>query len=239
MATEQEHIEREIARTRQQLGQDVDALAEKVSPTQAARRGVGRARSALVSAKDSVMGSAGDAAGTTRDRAAQLGNEVTDTAGQVRDSAEQAAQTAKHEVRRRTEGNPLAAGVIAFGLGWLVSSLIPTTPVEEQMGGTIRDVGQDKLAPVKDEVTSAAREMADNLKEPAQQAAQSVKETAASAASTVKEEGTSQAQDLSGQARNAAETVRDDAGSDQSRGQRSGQRPSTGRAPANPSPTNP
>jgi uncharacterized protein YjbJ (UPF0337 family) len=211
VATEQEQLERDIQRTRQQLGQDVDALAEKVSPAQAARRGVGRAKSALVSVKETVMGSASDMASTSRERTANLGHEVTDTAGQVRESAGQAAQTAGREVRRRTEGNPLAAGVIAFGMGWLVSSLVPATPVEERIGEAVRDVGQDKLGPVKDEVTAAAREVAGQLKEPAQQAAESVKETAAKAAATVKDESSGQAQNLTGRARSAAETVREDA----------------------------
>lgn len=222
MATEQEQLEREIVRTRNQLGQDVDLLAEKVNPAQVARRRVSRVRGAFSSAKDRVMGSAGDAAGSTRDRAAGVGQSVADTAGQVRDSAGQAVetagdavQTAGREVRQRTEGNPLAAGLIAFGFGWLASSLIPASRVEERVGATVRDVGQEKLGPVRDEVTSAAREVADNLKEPARDAAQSVKETASDAASTVKYEGTSQAQDLSGQAKDAAGNVRDTATSDQ------------------------
>lgn len=216
MGTEQEQLEREIQRTRQQLGQDVDALADKVSPTQAARRGADRAKSALVSAKESVMGSAHDAAGTTRDRAADLGHEVSDTAGQVRDSAEQAAQTAGRQVRRRTEGNPLAAGLIAFGIGWLVSSLIPASPAEERLGETVRDLGEEKLGPVKEQVTAAAKEAAAELKEPAKEAAASVKETATDAVTTVKDQGTSQAQDLTGHARSAAETVREDATGDHS-----------------------
>lgn len=207
MATEQDQLERDIERTRQQLGQDVDALAEKVSPTQAARRGVGRAKSALVSVKETVMGSANDMASTTRERTANVGHELSDTAGQVRESAEQAAETARREVRRRTEGNPLAAGLIAFGIGWLVSSLIPATPVEERVGEAVRDAGQDTFGTVKDEVTSAARDVADQLKEPAQQAAESVKQTAADAASTVKDETSGQAQDLTGQARSAGNTV--------------------------------
>jgi uncharacterized protein YoxC len=207
VATEQDQLERDIQQRRQQLGQDVDALAEKVSPTQAARRGVGRAKSALVSVKESVMGSASDMASTTRERTANMGQELTDTAGQVRESAEQAAETAGREVRRRTEGNPLAAGLIAFGIGWLVSSLVPATPVEERVGEAVRDVGQDKFGAVKDEVTSAAQDVAGQLKEPAQQAAESVKQTATEAAATVKDESSGQAKDLTGQARSAGNRV--------------------------------
>jgi uncharacterized protein YoxC len=228
VATEQEQLEREIFHTRQQLGQDVDALTEKVSPTQAARRGVGRARSALVSAKDAVMGTAGDAAGTTKDRAAQVGHGVADTAGQVRDSAGEMAQTAGEQVRRQTEGNPLAAGLIAFGIGWLASSIIPASRPEQRVGEALRDAGQDTMGTVRDEVTSAARDVADNLKEPAQQAAQTVRERATDAASTVKDEGASQAQDLSGKAQKAAEAVRDDARTgDQANGRPPGTPPLT------------
>jgi uncharacterized protein YjbJ (UPF0337 family) len=210
VATEQEELEREIVRTRAQLGRDVDALTEKVSPTQAAKRRVGRARSALVSAKDTVMGTASDAAGSTRDRASNLAQDVGSTAGDLRETAGQTAQSAGQEVRRRTEGNPLAAGMIAFGIGWLASSVLPATRAEKRLGETVRDVGQEKLAPVKEQATSAAREVAENLKEPAKEAVDSVKETASQATQTVKDEGSSQTQDLTQQTRKSAETVRDE-----------------------------
>jgi hypothetical protein len=44
VATEPQRIEREILHTREQLGEDVDALVEKLDPRRVAAREVARAR---------------------------------------------------------------------------------------------------------------------------------------------------------------------------------------------------
>ena len=59
-----EEIRRDIARTRSELSENVNALGDKVNPGSIAKRQVGRARGAAVSVKDAVLGSASDAADT-------------------------------------------------------------------------------------------------------------------------------------------------------------------------------
>jgi hypothetical protein len=56
-ASDPDEIRREIERTQANLSFDVDALAEKVTPSKIVERRVGRARSAASRWKDKVMGS--------------------------------------------------------------------------------------------------------------------------------------------------------------------------------------
>jgi hypothetical protein len=110
-------------------------------------------------------------------------------------------------VIRQTQGNPLAAGLIAFGVGWLVSSLLPATRKEQQLAQqaetAFREHKDELLAPAK----QAAQEVGEQLKPAAQQAVEEVKGTAQGAAQTVKQEGQSAAQDVQGQAQQSRESV--------------------------------
>ena len=106
--------------------------------------------------------------------------------------------------RRRTEGNPLAAGLVAFAAGWLVSSLLPATRAEERAAEAIQDKARDLAEPVQQELSGVASDMKDNLQSTAQESVQSVKDTATDAASTVKDEGTTQAQSVKEDAQSSA-----------------------------------
>ena len=92
-------------------------------------------------------------------------------------------------VARKAQGSPIAAGLIAFGAGLLVSSLLPASRVEQQAAEKVKDTAQ----PMVDDLTDTAKEVAENLKEPAQQAMEEVKSTATDAAATVKDDATSAA----------------------------------------------
>src|SRR6478609_6861368 len=115
MSTDPEQIRREIERTRSDLSDNVNALGDKVSPGSIAKRQVGRVRGAATSVKETVMGSAADAADSAGSAAGTVGDAVADAPGAV---------------ARRAQGSPIAAGLIAFGAGLLVSSLLPASRVE-------------------------------------------------------------------------------------------------------------
>jgi hypothetical protein len=224
-----EQIRREIERTQAALSQDVDALTDKVTPGKIVERRVDRARDAATRLKETVMGT-GDTyggssgyAGEVRSAASQAADRVSGTAsaaassvqdaassaaGTVQDAASTAAgavQEAPQAIRRQTRGNPLAAGLIAFGAGWLVSSLLPATRREQELAGQAKQVAQEKVAPVAQQV---AGEVKDNLREPAQQAVDSVTATAQDAKETVADEGRSAARDVLGPPQDAAGTFR-------------------------------
>ena len=177
-----EQIRLEIERTRAELATDVDTLHEKVSPSAIASRRTQAAKSRLSTAKDKVMGSSHSATSS----ASSTGHDIAD-----------GAKHAPQAVRQQTQGNPLAAGVIAFGTGWLISSLLPASEKEKQ--ATME--AKDKVSEHSDALTAPLKESAQNAKENlqphAQQAADSVKSTATDAAGNVKGEAQHAKQDLS------------------------------------------
>ena len=88
MAEDPEQLEREIERTRIKLGQDIDALEEKVNPKKVAHRSVDRAKEAAkekaAEAKEKVAGVAGaakDKAAEAKDKAAEAKDKVTSDSG--------------------------------------------------------------------------------------------------------------------------------------------------------------
>jgi ElaB/YqjD/DUF883 family membrane-anchored ribosome-binding protein len=182
--TDPDQIREKIEHTRADLSQNVNALTDTVNPAHAAKRQAAQVKRAVSGAKEKVMGSAGSSLGSTR---SAVGDTVSGAAGQAR------AQTA---------GNPLAAGLIAFGVGWLAGSLIPASSAEQQAATKVKDTA----APV---VTGAAKEVAGNLKEPTQQAMESVKDTGTDAAATVKDESTSAVQSVRDQVQDAKDTVQE------------------------------
>jgi len=188
MSNDPEQIRREIERTRLELSDNVNALGDKVNPGSIAKRQVGRVRGAATSVKEAVMGSAADAADTGQQVATTMGDAVTN---------------APNAVARKAQGSPIAAGLIAFGAGLLVSSLLPASRVEQQAAEKVKDTAQ----PMVDDLTDTAKEVAGNLKEPAQQALEEVKSTATDAAATVKDEATSAADDVKSQAQDSKDTI--------------------------------
>ncbi|MGT2426063.1 DUF3618 domain-containing protein [Amnibacterium kyonggiense] len=176
-------IRRNIEARRADLSDDVDALAEKVNPSSIADRQKEKVKDRVRSARDSVMGatrSAKDALPGGHDAAGVAGSAVG---------------TAK--------GHPLVVGLIAFGAGWLLSSLVPTADAERGLASTAKE----KAGPLVDGAKEAAKDVAQQLKEPAQEAAAHVRDTATDAAGAVKEEGRSAASDVRGTAADAKDDV--------------------------------
>jgi gas vesicle protein len=208
---ESEQLRQEIDRTRRELGTDVDALTEKVSPKRVVERRVDKTKDAIGGLKERVMGTTSDvtssAGDTVSSAAAGLQGGVQNAASTVGDTASSTAYAA----RRKAEGNPLAAGVIAFGLGWLVSSLLPASQKERELAHTVKDQAQPAVQAVGQQAGQALSEVKDNLQEPAQQAAQSVKEAATDAAGTVKDDARSAASDVKDQAQDSGQQVRQQA----------------------------
>jgi hypothetical protein len=205
MSNNPEDIKRDIEATREELSRDVDALSEKVSPSRVLERRVDKAKEAVGGVKDKVMGvatSAGDNGGLSPQ------DKVSSAASTVAGAATSAPDVA----RSQTRGNPLAAGLIAFGVGWLASSLLPATQKEQDVALAVKDMAGEHADAIKAPLTEAANEMKDNLREPVQHAAESVKSTAQDGAANVQGEAKSAAQDVQGDAQQAKESVSDVSG---------------------------
>ena len=181
-----DEIRNDIERTRRELGQDVDALADKVNPGKMAQRQTDKVRRAATRLKDRVMGTASDVVDSTQDAVGHAGEAVAD---------------APRKVASATQGNPVAAGLIAFGIGWLLSSLVPASRPERDMADKL----EDAAAPLVDQARDVAMESAENLREPAREAVDAVKGRATEAVDTVKAEGADAASEVQTEAKHAAD----------------------------------
>jgi hypothetical protein len=114
MAEDTEQLKREIEGTRRDLGRDVDALTEKVTPSRVVGRRVDRVKGGFGRFKESVMGKADSAGSTMGGTAGSAMSTVTDTAGSAASTVGDVVSSAPDRARSQTRGTPLAAGLIAF-----------------------------------------------------------------------------------------------------------------------------
>jgi ElaB/YqjD/DUF883 family membrane-anchored ribosome-binding protein len=185
MGQSTEELTREISDTRQDLSQNLTALQDRVSPHAIVERRKAATRDKVRNVRSRVMGTVDGA----QSGAGQAAGAVSDTAHQALDSAEQ-----------RFEGSPLAAGLVAFGAGVVVSALFPASEPELRAARQVVEAAKEHGQPIMEEARAAGQEMGDQLKETATQAAQQVKETA-----------TGSAEKLQGEGQAAAENVKSDA----------------------------
>jgi len=204
MAEDPEELKRDIEQTRRDVGRDVDALTEKVSPGRVVGRRVDRARGGVHRLKEHVMGSADSMGGSVGDTAGSAVSTVQDAGSKVGEAVGSAPDVA----RARTRGTPLAAGLIAFAAGWVVAAAVPASTREREVAQASRDKAMEAAGPVKEQAAQVAQEMKENLQEPAQQAVENVKQSASEAATEVADEGRSAAQQVADDAKESADNVR-------------------------------
>ena len=200
MAEEPERLKRDIENTRASLTRDVDLLAEKASPGKVAQRRWNTVREKVMGSADQVRETA---VGGVREKASLLSDQAShlgDVAGGKAHDAAGAVRSVPRAAADRAQGNPLAAGVIAFGVGLLAAGLIPVTDAERRAGQQLKDGGGDLTGTVKD----FAAGLRDDLSGTVQHAVEEVKGTAQEAARTATEQARSSAQHAGDTARRAA-----------------------------------
>ncbi|GAA4877487.1 DUF3618 domain-containing protein [Kitasatospora terrestris] len=230
MGATPDQLRGEVEARRAHLAHHVDLLADRMAPRRVARRRIDASRRRLTDMKEQVMGTANDTAHGTRDlaeragdTAGQLAHRVGDTAGQlgqrIGDTAGQASDAVQHtpaRVRRQTRGNPLAAGIIAFGAGMLAGTLLPVSQAEQRAGAHLREHADDLVEPLKQAAGTAAQEIKEEMTEPARDAVESVKSTAQDALDTTKDTGRqaarTTAEEVKQTGQDAAREIRDQAG---------------------------
>jgi hypothetical protein len=189
MGQSTEELRRDIEYTRNDLGQTLDAIGDRVSPGRIVERRKNRLVNGLSSVRDRVMGTATDA-----------GHSVGGAAGSTVDTL----KTAPDAVVRQTQGSPLVAGAVALGVGVLVAAAFPPSAKEQQVADQLKD----KAQPLADEVKQAGQEMAQHLKQPAQEAVESVKQAATEAQQAVTDTAKDAADSTREAAREGTEAVR-------------------------------
>lgn len=159
MGQSAEELRRDIAGTREELGETLDAIGDRVSPGRMIERRKNRITNGARALKDRVMGTVDDGTGAMSTRAS---------------GAAEAIAGAPDAVRRQTQGSPLAAGGVAFGIGFLLAAAIPPSRREEQAAEQLLD----KAEPVKEQLTESGKQVAGMLKESAAEAVEHVKQVA-------------------------------------------------------------
>ncbi|MDP9997280.1 MULTISPECIES: DUF3618 domain-containing protein [Pseudarthrobacter] len=199
MSENPDAIRSDIEATRARLGTNVDAVADKVSPSNIVHRQTDKVKEAVFGVKEKVMGTADDVTHRVQGGV----HTRTDSAGNALHDAGTAISDAPQQLKAKTQGNPMAAGLIAFGAGMLLSSLIPASEKEREAADAIKTAAE----PMTTQLTEAAKDMAEGLKEPAREAMENVKATATDAADHVKAEGQVAAADVKDRATDAKDTV--------------------------------
>lgn len=202
-----EALRRQIEQTRADLSRNVNALGEAASPGTVARRQAEKVGDTVTGAgrrlKETIMGSDDEPSSVGGTDGPGVGERVGDAAGTARDAVAQAPDAA----RRQARGNPLAAGLIALGAGWLLGSLLPASEKERELAVTAKEQAQEKGRPLVDEVKGAAQESVENLKEPAQEAAEQVKQSAQEGAENVKAQGQRGTEEVKGSAQESTDSL--------------------------------
>ncbi len=172
-------LRREIARTRGEMSRDLDAIGDRVSPRRMAERRLGRTRNWMVMSRERIFGAAEDA----RDRAGDQAHGLAQTVGH-------APSQVGGQVTGQTRGNPMLAGGVAFGLGFLASMLFDATEQEEELARR----AEDQLEPIKEQLGQAAGEIGSTVSDAGREAATHLKEDASVRAHDVTETAKEQTQ---------------------------------------------
>ena len=169
--TDSSRVRTEIDDTREHLGQTVEAIGDRVLPGRIIERRKETTAKSLRGLRDRIMGTAHD----TRE---QLADSAGSTVDHLRD--------APASLEERTEGSPLAAGGVAFALGFLAAAVWRPTEPERHAVEKVAEAAPN----LTDDVAQLGREVAGTVKEQAIGATDELKSSVADAATAVKEVAT-------------------------------------------------
>lgn len=179
MATRTDELTAEIQTTRGRMDRTLDDIGDRAGPGRLTER----LKGAVSSTKDTVMGTAGDAR-----------HSVADSAGGASDA-----------VKRQSQGNPLAAGLVAFGAGLLAGSVLPESRTENTLA---REVQSKAQAPIRDQVKESAEAVSDQVGERVGEAREHISEEGRHAKDEVASDVSERSDAVKGHAQGAAEDVK-------------------------------
>ena len=159
MADRTEQLREDIDQKRENIGYTVDQIQNRVSPGRITARGRYRFRRWWIDTRDRILGNEQSEypwERTVQSISHRVGD-VTDRASEVISDVKDGVAETPRIVRRQTQGNPVAAGFIAFGGGLLVGTLLPETQRE-------RDAAK-RLEPAVSGITQEASEIGKELAE--------------------------------------------------------------------------
>ncbi|MGH8941204.1 MAG: DUF3618 domain-containing protein [Acidimicrobiia bacterium] len=186
MADRTDQLREDIDQKRDDIGYTVDQIQNRVSPGRITARGRYRFRRWWIDTRDRILGN--DQSQYPWERQVQevsnrVGN-VTDRASEVVSDVRAGVAETPRMLRRQTQGNPVAAGFVAFGGGLLVGTLLPETQTERDAAQRL----EPSVAGLAQEAAEIGKDVAEDVKTTAVGAIDEMKESASAAAEGVKEE---------------------------------------------------
>jgi hypothetical protein len=170
MGQDPDAIRQELAQTRAEMGETVDAIGYKADVPSRAKEKVENMKAKVgesaVRAKEAVTG------------AASRAGDATPNGAQVKQSARRAVGLAQE--------NPLGLAIGAAALGFLAGLAMPSSriederlgPVADQVKGKVKETGQEALERGKQVAQEATQSALQTAKEQGQDLAQSAKQNA-------------------------------------------------------------
>lgn len=149
MGQEPADIRRQIENTRDEMGQTVEAMADRANVP-------GRVKRSIGDRKDRVM--------ETMSGTGQRVNEATPSGADVREGAQKAAGIAQE--------NPLGLVIGGLAVGFLAGLALPSTRIENERIGPVADDLKDRAAGVGQEALERGKVVAEQAAEAASEAAQ-------------------------------------------------------------------
>jgi len=186
-----EELRGQLASKRDDLTRDLEAIGDRVSPGRVIERRQASVRMRVTDMTDRVMGVKDAASDHLHQGATTTADTMTDAVHRVGDTT-----------RGRTEGNPLAAGMVAFGLGIVAASVFPATRREKQMAAQAQPALESAVA----EIAPAAQQIVDEVRPVAENAMADVRDDAKEASAHVKDEASDAAAEVKESAKSAVRT---------------------------------
>lgn len=197
MGQDPDTIRQQIAETRAEMEDTVDALGYKADVKARAKENVqekvGAVTGKVTAAKEKIVGQAthvADATPSATDVKDQFGQGIGGAKDTIAGGAESTKQTARQAASVAQE-NPVGLAVGAIALGFLGGLLIPTTRMEEKRIGPVADQLKEQAAEAGHEAVERAQHVASEVasvaKDAASEAADVAKHAAGDAQSAAKE----------------------------------------------------
>ena len=206
-----------------------ESLVDKISPKRVLQRKTAQVRqrfdemgASITGSKQAVVGSmseakatltektsttterTGDLMGRTKSKIRGQAQELSERTGESVEGVSGQAKAAPTALRQRTESNPMAAGLVAVGAGFLAAALLPPTERERQAAGRV----QARLEPIKKQATQVGRDIAGELQQSAQGSVEQLKERAGEAVERVKQDAQSSTDEVKQEAQQATTQVK-------------------------------
>lgn len=192
MSTRADELRAEAERQRQSIAADLELVGDRVSPGRMAERRKAAVRQRVTDVRTRVMGAVPSPSSSSSGGGESAAHKVRDQVGGAASSAASTVGDAPQMATQAAQGNPLGAGLVAFGAGLLVATLLPESEQEQRLA--------ERMQPQADQLAAgagqAARQAADEVRPQAEEAAQAVTESAKESAHTVRDEAKGSAQEV-------------------------------------------